>query len=60
MIDTFAHDVRRAAQLLLYIPEQKVVSTLGRSMPVEDAYLVTRAAYVYLTYFLENASQGEA
>ena len=58
--DTFAYDVRRAAQLLMYIPEDRVISTLGRSMPVDHAFLIVKAAYIFLADALKNMSQGEA
>lgn len=47
-IDTFASDVRRAAQMLVYIPEGDVVATLSRSMPADMAFLITKAAYILL------------
>ena len=58
--DTFAYDVRRAAQLLMYMPEANVIRTLGRSMPIEHAFLITKAAYIFLADALKNMSQGEA
>lgn len=58
--DTFAYDVRRAAQLLLYVPEATVIRTLGRSMPAENAFLITRAAHIFLADALANASEGQA
>lgn len=58
--DTFARDVRRAAQLLLYVPEWKVVATLGRSMPLDNAFLITKAARILLNDELARVSQGQA
>lgn len=58
--DTFAYDVRRAAQSLMYIPEDRVISTLGRSMPVDHAFLIVKAAHIFLADALKDMSQGEA
>lgn len=58
--DTFAYDVKRAAQLLLYIPETNVIYTLGRSMPLDTAFLITRAARIFLADELARVSRGRA
>ena len=56
----FPQSVFRAAQLLLYIPEERVVQTLANSaLTPELAYLATKAGELMLRYELDLRSVGD-